>query len=436
MASPSVIVPPVPTVAQGHPLTPVPGDDSPGMEQVQKAFDKAYPEIRTAPTPPKSVTPPPETLPKETPEPQQPPAQEPKPVEEPVPPATQPKPEESHKLPSFLEEALQVEPSKAPAQAPAEEEWPEELPAFKTTEESKARYKKWRETYNELKRENTTLKSRPAQPDNERVNYLETQNRQMSEALSRMGVEQNVEFQQQVMQPLYASWQEATRIVKEAGGDPVELQRAMTLSGKAQFEALDTLFSDMPESAKAEAHDALRSYRRFEEARRRAVADAPNTYKELQKRELQRQQAALTKEREGMQGLFDQALKKLRDEAKVEVFQKTGKPSDKWWDEQADQLEAAARGLFLDNTDMGRVAFACLLAPAADAYRKLFITSQKEVMRLKKVIGDRFGEEPSLSESPGSNGPMGGEAQMKEDLKRPFSEVFLREFHRAQARSR
>lgn len=132
--------------------------------------------------------------------------------------------------------------------------------------------------------------------------------------------------------------------------------------------------------------------------------------------------------------MFDRALLRLRDEAKVEVFQKTNDPDGKWWNDQAQQLEEQGRNLFLENTDLDRVALACLLAPAADTYRKLFLTAQKKVSDLQKIINDRFGGEPNLSESAGSS--FTPESAMNDDLKKPFADVFLREFHRAQHRSR
>ena len=132
-----------------------------------------------------------------------------------------------------------------------------------------------------------------------------------------------------------------------------------------------------------------------------------------------------------MSQMFDRALTRLRDEAKVEVFMKTDQPDGKWWNDQAEQLVQQGKQLFLENTDMDKVALACLLAPTADAYRKLFIKSQKKVGELNKLIRERLGNEPNLSESSGNAGNLTPSGQVEEDLKRPFSEVFLREFHKA-----
>lgn len=424
-----VIVPPAPTIVQ--PSTPG-VDNSPGLEQVQKAFDRAYPLIKTkatespkgTETPAAPVTPPQE--PKEPAAEVKPPAPEQKPTE-----ATKKPSEESH-VPSFLEEALKLEPSQ-PAAAPIEEEWSDELPPA----EKQSRIKSLRDAYKKLKQEYETVRAKPAM-DTEtqtKLTTLEAQNRQMQEILTRMGVEQSADFQQNIIAPLHGAWNEAARIVQDAGGNPQDLAKAMSLTGKAQFEALDQLFEGMPESAKSEAHDALRTYRRYEEARRQAIANAPKTMEVIRQKETQRQLSAIKQQREEMANMFDNALAQLRDESKVEVFMKSSDPNTQWWNEQGEKLVAQARQLFLENTDMSKVAMACLLAPAADAYRTLFLKSQKKVSELQKLINDRIGGEPNLTESAGKHTMMPDE-QLKDDLKRPFADVFLREFHRSQSQRR
>lgn len=426
MADP-IIVPPVPTITQPHRGG---EDNSPGMDQLQKAFDQVLPAIKTEPSK-KATIPPVATEPvKPTEVPSEPvkPAEEPK-KEEPKKPA-----EESHDVPSFLEEALRGEPSQAPKE-PVTEEWPEELPDFKNSEEAKGRYKKWRDAYSGLKKELLALQQKPSPTADQiaRMEVLETQNRQMQEVLTRLGVEQSAEFQNNIIRPLTQAWNEAARIVKDAGGDPHSLARAMSLSGKAQFEALDELFEHMPESAKIEAHDALRVYRRYEEARRVAVANAPEAMKGIQKRESERQVQELNKQREEMKGMFDRVVARMKDD-KLELLLKTDKDEGKWWNDQADRVVEQGRNLFLENTDMEKVAVACLLAPAADAYRKLWLNSQKKIGQLQKIINDKIGNEPNLSESSGSQTIPTGDQQFKDDLSKPFVDVFLREFHKSRAR--
>src|SRR5215475_10162539 len=180
MAEPT-LVPPTPTINQG---------DSPEvvaetLKNVQSIFDKVAPAIKGEPTPPAPVAPPvePAKPPPEAPVVQEPPSQAP-------PPEAPPAAPEPQKLPSFIEEALRVgEPVSAPA--PAEEMFPEAPPEFRTPEERTQRYKAWREEFNRMKAENKELRARPAMDEStsQRLMMLETQNKEMSAALDRAGVE-------------------------------------------------------------------------------------------------------------------------------------------------------------------------------------------------------------------------------------------------------
>jgi hypothetical protein len=248
-------------------------------------------------------------------------------------------------------------------------------------------------------------------------------------------VEQSAEFQNNVIRPMHQAWNEAARTVQAAGGDPNELAKAMALNGKAQFEALDSILSEMPESAKSEVNDALRAYRRYDDVRKATLANAPMAMEGIRRRETERQYAEINRQKEEMRNIFENALGRLKED-KLEVFLKTELPEGKWWNEQGENIINQSRELYLENTDLNRVAMACLLAPAAAAYRKLWMNSQKQIGKLQKIIKDRIGSEPVITESGGPGSALLPDQQMKEDLKRPFTEVFLREFHKSQARSR
>src|SRR5215469_5872530 len=417
MADP-VLVPPTPTINQSD----TPEQIAATVKNVQAIFDKVSPKIRGTPTPetePKTRTAA-STLPEQAKEPTRTPEQ---PIEK------APERPEARTIPSFLEKALDVPQVKA--ETPAhEEEWPEELPAFKSTDEAKQRYKTWRDKYNSLKGELKAASSRPsADPQlQEKLTFLENKNKDMEAQLSRFNVEMHSEFQNRILRPMHESWNEASRIVKESGGDPADLAKALALSGKAQYEALDAIFEGMPESAKIEANEAVRSYRRLDDQRRRALADAPRAAEALRKSDLQRQYQAINKQKEEMQAMWEAAGAKLRDEAKVEVMQRSSDPADRDWNDAIDADEETSRRLFLENTDMEKVAMACRLAPLVDRYRRLWLVERQARLKSDGILKDKFGSEPSLSES-GGNTKI-GRAHVSEDLKKPFSEVFLREFHK------
>lgn len=420
MADP-VIVPATPTVNQGETIEPNPqtADKSPGLEQVQAVFDRIYPDQAA-----KGKESPQET------------DKIPEPFEPPVP----PEPPKEQKMPSFLEEALKVERPPGAVKpespkAPPEEEFPEE-PVFKTSEEAKTNWKKMRDAYKKAKVESETLRSRPAHDEGAqaRLAQLESQNQEMGQILTRMGVETHQEFQNQIIRPMSAAWEEAARTVGQAGGDPKALSQALMLTGKEQFEALDEILENIPESAKLEAHQHISRWRRLNDQRINALRNAPKTIEALRQKDMAEQYKVFTQQREEQKALFEEALTKLRDEAKVEILMPTKEEGAQWWNEQAEGIIENARQLYMENTDMGKMAMASILAPMADAYRKLWLAERAAHEKTRGTLDSRYESEPSLSESAGSSRTP--EGKLQSDLSRPFSDVFLEEFHRQRNRNR
>ena len=76
-----------------------------------------------------------------------------------------------------------------------------------------------------------------------------------------------------------------------------------------------------------------------------------------------------------MSQTFSNAMKRLRDELKVEVLMKGTGDDDatKAWNENAQHIEDNARKLLFENTDMERMAMATALACSADSFRKLWL---------------------------------------------------------------
>jgi hypothetical protein len=425
------IVPPTPTINQGS--DPAAAADAALGQSVQTIFDRIMPPASPKASQDESVPPPP---PQEPPKPPPPVPIEPPVPTEPVPPPTQipTSPEPERKLPSFIEQALKVEPAEAPA-APVDE-LPENLEHL-PPEEHKQRWQKFRGAFNALKEENKTLKNRPPvdEPTKARLDYLENENKGLTNRLNQFSIETNQDFQKNVIQPMQGAWYKAAKTMQEAGGDPAALAKAMSVSGLAQYQALDEILSDLPESAKAEVNGALTAYRQLDEVRRHALADAPRTIQELNKRNMERQMEAISKQKTEMGVLFDEAVRKLRDEAGVEVLRRSDDPESQWWNQQGDEMIQTARALYLDNADLGRMAMACVLAPMADTYRKLWFQERDARLKAEGTLKQKFGAEPSLSESGGAV-PVQGATAMRDDLKRPFDQVFLDKFHELQRQGR
>jgi hypothetical protein len=409
-------------------------EDAPATKNILDIFDRVAPEKyvpkkplsqtsqtqpATQPKPAAPETPPAPVQPIEKPQ-ETAPDVEPKPSEKP--------PEERH-LPSFIEKALEIPEVKPPAAVPAAEEWPEEMPVA-APDQQKENYRKWRKDYKTLKEKVSALESRPALDDttSKKLSYLENRNRELEAVANRMSVEGHAEFQNNIIRPMQSSWNQAATVLKQVGGDPEELARALRMQPKDQFKLIDEILQDVPESAKARINTAITNYQAKDEQRRAWLSNLPKAMEHLRQQDLKRQYAFLDNQKKEMGAMYDQCIARLRDEAKVELLQRSNDPDSSWWNEQADQIESVGRGVFVDNTDMGRLAMACLLAPMADVYRKLWIQTRTELGKKDRIMSDRYGSEPTISESGGN---VAGTPTIQEDLKRPLADVFLRELRKA-----
>jgi hypothetical protein len=84
---------------------------------------------------------------------------------------------------------------------------------------------------------------------------------------------------------------------------------------------------------------------------------------------------------------------------------------------------------------MSKVMMAAVLANMVDPYRKMWLSERKAHAETRKLMNERLGSEPVLSEGGGS-GSKAPEVKYQEDLKRPFADVFLEQLRREEARNR
>ena len=396
------IVPNTPTVNQGDPDA---------MKNIQDIFDRKLPEIKKSPTPPEQPV-------KATEVPTQPVKEPAKEVKAPP----QEVPDQVH-LPSIFEEALKGEPVKEPKEL-QDQDWPEELPTQRARED----YKKWRESWFERGRQIKELKTQLEAsgkfgPEAQaRMKQLEEHNAQMSQTLSRMGVEQNPRFQQEVLAPMQYHYQRAKQIVNEVGGDPGSLDRALSLQGRDHYNAMDELLSGIPESAKARINSELGEFQRLNEIRVTQLQRAPETLARYQKDQQAAQYQTLHNQKQQMTEMLDQMLGEMSE--RVEVFKEdTDVPA---WNQRAKTMKDAIRTMVMENTDINKFARAVALGHATDSYRQLFQNMLKRALKAEKELAAVRGAEPTIEAGPESTGTYTPE----QDLKRPVKDVFLEILHR------
>lgn len=357
------------------------------------------------------------------------PSPEPKPASEtPKPPDSQPSTE--FKLPSFVTQPeLPITPE-PPKEAPLEE-FPAEPPPEIKDEKQKNVWKEWRGKWDKTKKERAELQrkvqeleSKSKQPDEataKRIQELERQNAEFQQHFQRASIENAPEFINSVLRPLQSSYTEAKRIITDAGGDPNQLDKAIVLTGKAQYDAMDEILSGLPESAKGELNAVMRDYKRYAQQRANALADAPRFAADMKAREEARQVQILTQAKQENEQRFDNVVKFLRDDYKFPLLRKSDEPGSESWNQVVDSIVKEGRNLFLENQDINKVAEACVLAPASLALYQLLQNSERARAKAEKELASIRGSEPTMS---GSGAPSNG-VDLKTDTKRPFADTFM-----------
>lgn len=337
------------------------------------------------------------------------------------------KPAVEQKLPSFVfGEKTEVKPTEPEIKLA---DLPKEPPAT-ASENEKINWKKTRSLLEKQDSELKTLrekqvlreeKGKELSPvDSERLTQLETENNQLKDQFKRFGLQQDPTFIAQVIQPLRATYGEAKRIIKDAGGNPEQLDKALMLSGKAHYDAMDEILGEIPESAKGELTGVMRDYRRLATTRAEVLADAPRRFDELQKQNVQNQRQYLETQKVDMEKKFDERVKFLRDNAHLETLMESKEEGTEWWNEIPQKVMKTAKMIALENQDMDVVMDASILAASAITYRDLYRKSEERATKAEKELREIKGAEPRVTDA-GSATPT-----EKIDPKEPFEKLFLR----------
>lgn len=396
------------------------------LTAVQAAFEKAAPlrgtraakASSTAPVEPQKPVPEPAPAPAPTPEPA------------PEKPKT---PEPEYKLPSFV---LGEEPAKPATPVAEEEPLPVEAPAG-SDEKTKLNWKKARDKIDrqeaELKELRAKAQSReekgkaPNEAEAQRIADLERENTEYKQALQRQSIENHPQFINQVLRPLQASYTEAKRIISDAGGDESALDRALVATGKAHYDAMDEILSGLPESAKVELTSSIRDWRKFNQQRQNALANAPKLAEDMKRADEARQLQAVTEYQKEMDRTYEDVVKHSRDVVGFELLRKSDNPEHAEWNGMVDKIVDYGREL-LRSDDKVKMAQACVFAPAAMTLRDLWKRAEQRASRAEKELAALRSSEPSMSSS-GSPNPV-----KDDDLKIPFEKLLIQTLHKQTGR--
>jgi hypothetical protein len=332
------------------------------------------------------------------------------------------KPTES-KLPSFLDSV--ATPAKTETvPAAAESEWPEELPGTKD-EKAKANYKKWRQEYHERGQQIQTLKSeveaakknveKPLLEVQEKLKSLQQENANLS---ARLGVENHPEVLK-IRSQRQGAINYANKLITDAGGVATDLQKALNLTGKEQYDALDQIYSSLPESAKSELSTVVRDIKLLNQRHDAIFADVSKSAEQLHKRDLEQQKSYLEKEREDMGKTVNDVITEMREVHKVPLLVKGNDPA---WNEKIDKIEAGARETLLNNPNFKRLAAAVVMGHMVDEMFQLLSEVNTRRVKAEARLKEIDDAHPTIE----TEGGISGVLSQKENGTEDFGEAGLR----------
>jgi hypothetical protein len=292
-----------------------------------------------------------------------------------------------------------------PAPTTVEIDWPEELPG-NPTKKAQADYKKWRADHVALKREVQTLKSQKPEPkadDSGSQSIIEQQKQQiadMSARLERQDVRSHPRFQQAFVIPRNQMMSQAQEIVKDMGGDPDALEKAMSLTGRNKVAALDEIVAGVDSTVQRDKLgrllDAIESKDREME---NVLKDSKGAAERLNQQEKIDRHQMIEQQTQQLKTMLGAARKDLADNLKLEVLHKVNKPDFKWWDDQVDEIDATAYSILFEGTP-DKMAVAAILAASAGPLRSMWQAERKARVAAEERLAAIEDVEPKLGARP------------------------------------
>lgn len=252
----------------------------------------------------------------------------------------------------------------------------------------------------QYKKENGELKARPAVvQDGDSKLALEQAIKERDDLLARVervDLLSSPKFQQDFIAPRDKDFSDAQKLVKEAGGDPAELARAMGLRGRARMDALDDISKEIPNEMMRRRFDGyIESIDRRTEEINEKLANAKVALEEDRRQQALNRHQNNEKTAQELKVLLGSARRHLAEEMKLEAFQKVGKPDFEWWDKGIDEDDQAAEEIWLKATPES-AALAAVLAPRAGRYRGMWMAERNARVAVEKELAELKGAEPSL----------------------------------------
>lgn len=253
-----------------------------------------------------------------------------------------------------------------------------------------------------------------------RLADYERKTAEYEELLAKTNIEEHPAFKKEFVEGRAKIVDRAKRLIEEAGGDVAAITTALNLRGKARFDALREVASDLDGFQQGRLGKCIDELSELDETADAKRAAAAQSYKELQENDRQQSERSRQEFTATARRAFETATKSVG----LEVLTKI--EGNDWWNKQADEIQENARKFYEGNDSIDTAAQAALKASAMPVYRDLYIGERKENASLSAKVAELEKELKGIHSK--SSAPLGGKKVGGEEksTRKPFSEAVQR----------
>lgn len=313
-------------------------------------------------------------------------------------------------FPELKKPATEPEPGKAASVAEPEKLKPEDQAAFYEKygikgEKARESFEKLTGVAHTLERKAESLEKSLAEEKKLReagdpnaaakIRELESKLQELSPLVEQTNLQRHPNFIATFTQPRAKLLEMAQQTVKEYGGDPVVLEKALAMTGKAMSEALDEIYAEVTStSEREELAGMVRNIKSLDRGAAEAIQNAKLHNEKLAEHERLQNFQTHEKRVENVKGNLALAEKFLRDEHNFEILKDTSDPELK---KTQDQIRSTAERLMLQTEDPAELSAAAYMAASCGVYRNIAKGQLEKIKSLEARLKDYEESEPILN---------------------------------------
>lgn len=228
-----------------------------------------------------------------------------------------------------------------------------------------------------------------------KIRELETKLQELSPLVEQTNLQRHPNFIATFTQPRAKLLEMAQKTVKDFGGDPAVLEKALSLNGRARSEALDEIYSEVTStSEREELAGMVRNIKMLDQGASDAIQNAKLHNEKLAEQERLQNFQTHEKRVENVKGNLALAEKFLRDEHNFEILKDTTDPELK---KTQDQIRSTAERLMLQTEDPAELSAAAYMAASCGVYRNIAKGQLEKIKSLEARLKDYEESEPTLN---------------------------------------